>query len=112
MDGLDIAIYTETQCFKCRNMGLLITSCTAVLRCILQEKTMFRHSHIPLTVNNLFFQLNGDGVRHSAKIVCAWLLTNPVYFRHCHDGSLNWTTPHCTLEHWDGKSDQHVFEIY
>lgn len=39
--------------------------------------------YIPLTVNRVlfFFQLNWDGVSHSSKIVCAWLLTNPVYFR-------------------------------
>lgn len=41
-----------------------------------------------------------DGVSHSVKIVCAWLLTNPVYFRDCHDGSFNWTAPLCTVEHW------------
>ena len=46
------------------------------------------------------FQLKGDGVSHSVKIVCAWLLTNPVYFRDCHDGSFNWTARLCTVEHW------------
>lgn len=68
--------------------------------------------YIPLTVNRVFFKLNGDGVSYSARIVCAWLLTNPVYFRDCHDGSFNWTALCCTLEHRDSKSDQHVFEIY
>lgn len=59
--------------------------------------------YITLTVNRaLFFfsfQLSLEGVSHSTKIVCAWLLTNPVYFWVSHDGSFNWTAPHCTLEH-------------
>lgn len=39
--------------------------------------------YVPLTVNRaLFFYLNGYEVSHSSKIVCAWLLTNPVFSRH------------------------------
>lgn len=69
-----------------------------------QNMTGMTILYIPLTVNRVLFYFSIEwGQNEPFSQNC---------FRDCHDGIFNWTAPHCTQEHWNGKSDQHVFKIY